>query len=62
MVGGETGKKLLFFKSNPDWYDYPDDDEEAFPILTDKAPPEAVESYNFAKKWYEMEKRSGTIH
>lgn len=34
----------LYWKSNPDWYDYTDDDL-AEPFLTDKAPPEAVESF-----------------
>ena len=51
MMRGEALEKSMFFMSNPDWYYYLDeDDDEQFPLLTDKAPPEAVESYNYAKK------------
>lgn len=36
----------LYWATNPDWYDYTDDeDPNAKPFLTDKAPPEAVESF-----------------
>ena len=34
----------LYWKSNPDWYDYTDD-EDAKPFLTEKAPAEAKESF-----------------
>ena len=45
---GEALEKSMFFMSDPDWYYYLDeDDDEQFPLLTDKAPPEAVESYNY---------------
>ena len=37
----------LYWKTNPDWYDYTDDeDPNAEPYLTEKAPPEAVASFN----------------
>ena len=46
MMRGEALEKSMFFMSDPDWYYYLDeDDDEQFPLLTDKAPPEAVESY-----------------
>lgn len=32
----------MFWKSNPEWYDY---DDNLFPVLTDKAPEEAKVSY-----------------
>ena len=54
MMRGEALEKSMFFMSNPDWYYYLDeDDDEQFPLLTDKAPPEAVESYNYAKELFE---------
>ena len=54
MMRGEALEKSMFFMSDPDWYYYLDeDDDEQFPLLTDKAPPEAVESYNYAKKLFE---------
>ena len=37
-------KKITFFKSNPEWVWY---DENELPHLTEKAPPKAVESYNY---------------
>lgn len=43
-------EKATFFESNPDWVWY---DENEVPHLTDKAPPEAVESYNFWKERYD---------
>ena len=52
-------QKKVFFKSNPEWVWY---DENELPHLTDKAPPEAVESYNYWKKWYEKSKRDGIIY
>lgn len=41
MMRGEALEKSMFFMSDPDWYYYLDeDDDEQFPLLTDKAPPE----------------------
>ena len=34
----------LYWKTNPEWYDYTDD-EDAVPYLTEAAPPEARESF-----------------
>lgn len=62
MIGGETLEKMLFFKSNSEWYYYENDDGDSFPLLTDKAPPEAVESYNFAKAKYEEQKKTGILY
>lgn len=59
MSFSEHIKKITFFKSNPEWVWY---DENELPHLTDKAPPEAVESYNYWKKWYEKSKRDGIIY
>ena len=62
MMRGEALEKSMFFMSDPDWYYYLDeDDDEQFPLLTDKAPPEAVESYNYAKKLFEEHKRTGIL-
>ena len=62
MMRGEALEKSMFFMSNPDWYYYLDeDDDEQVPLLTDKAPPEAVESYNYAKKLFEEHKRTGIL-
>ena len=62
MMRGEALEKSMFFMSNPDWYYYLDeDDDEQFPLLTDKAPPEAVESYNYAKELIEEHKRTGIL-
>ena len=55
----ETIDKSTYFMSNPEWYYYENDDMENFPLLTDKAPPEAVESYNFAKAYYEKQVKAG---
>ena len=52
-------EKVTFFQSNPEWVWY---DEEDFPHLTEKAPPEAVESYNYWKKRYERSKETGIIY
>ena len=40
--------QFLYWKTNPDWYDY---DENEQPYLTDKAPEEAKESF---KKYLEL--------
>lgn len=52
----------LYWKTNPEWYDYANeeeyDDEFAEPYLTDKAPEEARESFNrYMKQIKEMRKR-----
>lgn len=37
MMRGEALEKSMFFMSDPDWYYYLDeDDDEQFPLLTDK--------------------------
>lgn len=55
----DYAKKSTFFMSNPEWVWY---DEEEIPHLTDKAPPEAIESYNFWKERYEKSKETGIIY
>ena len=56
-------EKLTFFMSNPEWYYYEDeDDDDSIPVLTDKAPPEAIESYQYWKKWYERSLESGVLY
>ena len=54
----DFARKATFFESNPDWVWY---DENEIPHLTDKAPPEAVESYNFWKARYEKSLEDGII-
>ena len=51
-------EKGTFFKRNPEWYYY---DENDYPHLTEKAPPEAVESYEYWKKMYERSQKEGII-
>ena len=58
MTVSDHVKKLLDFKTNPEWVWY---DDEELPHLTEKAPPEAVESYNYWKEYYEEQKRTGII-
>ena len=55
----DYAKKATFFESNPEWVWY---DEDEIPHLTDKAPPEAVESYNFWKERYDRSKETGIIY
>ena len=43
----------LYWKTNPEWYNYTDD-EDAAPYLTEAAPPEARESF---KRYLEEKKR-----
>ncbi len=50
--------KTVFFMSNPEWYDI---DDDYMPHLTDKAPPEAVESFNYWKARFEEEQRTGVV-
>ncbi len=47
-----------FFKRNSEWYYY---DENDYPHLTEKTPPEAVESYEYWKKMYERPQKEGII-
>jgi hypothetical protein len=47
----------LYWKTNPEWYGYPDDWNDATPFLTDKAPPEARESFERYMKDREERKR-----
>ena len=61
MSWAEGIAKSTFFMSNPEWYDYESDDDDALPVLTEKAPPEAVESYNFWKEKFEREQREGIL-
>lgn len=55
----EYVKKINFFKSNPEWVWY---DENEMPHLTEAAPPEAVESYEYWKKWYEKSLETGIVY
>lgn len=43
----------LYWETNPEWYDYTDD-EDAVPYLTEAAPPEARESF---ERYLEEKKR-----
>ena len=52
-------EKMTYFQSNPEWVWYDDDD---MPHLTDKATPEAIESYNYWKARYEESQRTGIIY
>lgn len=47
MTFKEHIEKLVFFETNPEWVWY---DENDMPHLTEKAPQEAVESYEYWKK------------
>ena len=55
----ERVEKATFFESNPDWVWY---DENEFPHLTDVAPPEAAESYEYWKKWYDKSLKTGIVY
>ena len=52
-------RKSTFYMSNPDWVWY---DEDERPHLTDKAPPEAVESYEYAMKKLKRQEENGIIY
>lgn len=55
-------KMDIYWRSNPEWYDYANDDE-GDPYLTDKAPEEAKISFaNFLKQKEENENRLGYKH
>lgn len=47
--------KFLFWKTNPDWYDY---DENEQPYLTESAPEEAKESFENYLELIERQKDS----
>lgn len=51
-------EKRTFFKRNPEWYYY---DENDYLHLTEKAPPEAVESYEYWNEIYELSQKEGII-
>ena len=52
--------KSTYFMENPEWYYYEnEEDENSIPLLTDKAPPKAVESYKYWKAKYDEAQRTG---
>lgn len=51
-------EKGTFFKRNPEWYYYYEND---YLHLTEKAPPEAVESYEYWNEIYELSQKEGII-
>ena len=51
-------EKGTFFKRNPEWYYY---DENDYLHLTEKAPPEAVESFEYWNEIYELSQKEGII-
>ena len=53
--------KMAYFLSNPAWYYYESEDDDALPVLAPDAPPEAIESYNLWKEWHEEQQRTGEI-
>lgn len=61
MTWAEKIEMLTYFQSDPEWYYYESDDDDAIPLLTDKAPPKAVESYRIWKEKYDEEQRTGTL-
>lgn len=52
-------RKMTFYQSNPEWVWY---DENEMPHLTDKAPPEAVESYEYAMAVMKKSEETGMIY
>lgn len=63
MEGWSHAKKMTYFKSNPEWVRFEEDDDgDDIPRLTDKATPEAVASYNYWKARYEESQRTGIIY
>lgn len=50
--------KSVYFLTNPDWVWY---DEDEVPHLTEFAPPEAVESYNYWLEKRQREEKEGII-
>lgn len=53
-----TSADIRFWKSNHEWYDYDENDE---PYLTEKAPPEARESFEKLMEFLKEEEQTG-IH
>ena len=53
MVRGEV---YLYWMTDPDWYDYDDNDK---PYLTDKAPEKAQESFQRYLELKQREEKSG---
>lgn len=47
------------WKDDPEWYDYDENDE---PYLTEKAPPEAHESFKKCMELRERCKREGIVY
>lgn len=61
MFDGIT--KSIYFMENPEWYYYDETDpDNPYPLLTDKATPEAIESYNYWKAKYEKSLETGIIY
>lgn len=52
-------KKMTFYQSNPGWVWY---DEDEVPHLTENAPPEAVESYEYAMEIMRKSEDTGVIY
>lgn len=59
MSWAEGIKMSTFFMSDPEWFEL---DENDIPYLTEKAPPEAVESYNYWKAQFEESKKTGILY
>ncbi|MGN0536605.1 MAG: hypothetical protein ACI4M3_01340 [Acutalibacteraceae bacterium] len=51
------GTVYLYWKTNPEWYDYDENEKE---YLTDKAPKEAKESFEKYLALRQKEKETGT--
>ena len=47
-----------YWMKNPDWYDYDENDE---PYLTEKAPPEAHESFRLNMEKIKRTEKTGII-
>lgn len=63
MEGWSHAKKMTYFKSNPEWVRYEEDEDgDDIPYLTDKATPEAIASYNYWKSRFEESQRTGIIY
>ena len=52
-------KKLTYWMSDPDWYDY---DEQGKPYLTEIAPPEAIESFEYNRMKQAESEKTGIIY
>lgn len=59
MTKLEHLEKLFYFRSNPEWVWYDDDD---IPHLTEKATPEAKESYDYWKERYDRSVKTGILY